>query len=287
MIFRRIQILRITTVYLAFGFAWILISDMLLEHFSSSHQIFSTIQSIKGIIFVLLSALVIATLLWQESRVKTVLLSEIHHRVKNNLAIISAFLELQKDSLGQGKNPSSQEYVLLNSIRRIKTMAIAHEILYNLGSFQKLDAKQLIERIWDYCLASEPNHLEETNTIPIKLELDIAVDNLDLKPGIPVALILNELFSNSLEHGFPKEILVPGFYPRIQLFLGSEDGNCLIQYKDNGVGLQDKRVFHKESKKGLGFFIIKTLTKQLNGEIVLQAREKGIEFFIKFPQNTI
>lgn len=283
MIFQRIQILRITSIYLAFGFIWVLISDILLEHLSASHQIILAIQSIKGFIFVILSSTVIAALLWQESRVKTALLSEIHHRVKNNLAIISAFLELQKDSLIQG-NSSSSEHALLNSIRRIKTMAISHEILYNLGSFHKLNAKLLIEKLWEYCSTTEPR-LPDQATLPIiKLDLDVTFNDLDLKAGIPVALILNELFSNALEHGFPTERLVPGFQPRIQLFLGREDENYLIQYKDNGVGLQDKSVFNRETKKGLGFFIIKALTKQLKGEIVLQARE-GVEFFVKFPRN--
>lgn len=278
MLFRRIQILRITAIYLSFGFAWILLTDLILDRWASNWELASRYQSFKGIFFVFLSGLVIAGLLWQESKAKTVLLAEIHHRVKNNLAIISAFLELQTQHWLKDKDSISPEHLLINSVRRIKTMAISHEILYSLGDLHQLQVKVLLEKLWNNAITLEPNFPLRDK---IRFQPEVLEDELDLSQGIPLALILNELFSNSLQYAFPDGDLANP--PQIHVFFGLEAGSYLFRYKDNGIGLEDKNVFYRETKNGLGFFILKALTKQLQGEIIIQTRE-GLEFFLKFPK---
>ncbi|MCC5814135.1 MAG: sensor histidine kinase [Leptospira sp.] len=258
-------------------------SDFFLNNLNLSPDMAYKIQSLKGISFVLVSGLVISLLLWREGLEKNVLLAEIHHRVKNNLAIISAFLELQANSVNSDalEEKIDPRNFLLSSVRRIKTMAISHEILYNQNNLNSIQTESLIQNIWEYSL--ESNSKNQSNPLISKsiLKKNIQTKTIQAKLGIPIALILNELFNNSFQHGFPGNLERSN--PIVEVEIGSGENSLFLIYRDNGIGLQDKKILSRDSKSGLGIFIIKTLTKQVNGEIIVD-REKDMEIVFHFPR---
>jgi PAS domain S-box-containing protein len=190
---------------------------------------------------------------------KEILLQEVHHRVKNNMQIISSLLNLQsrhvkdKESLGLFK--SSQN--------RVKSMALIHERLYQSKDFTRIDVADYVQNL--------TNHLFITYGISkdaVKLKMNIKDIFLDINTAIPCALIINELVSNSLKHAFPN-----GKKGEIQISMSplSKDEIELV-VGDNGVGmLEDANL---KNTKSLGLYLVSMLAEdQLHGEIKLDKTE--------------
>ncbi|MGD2244938.1 MAG: PAS domain S-box protein [Candidatus Aminicenantes bacterium] len=194
---------------------------------------------------------------------KEILLQEVHHRVKNNMQIISSLLNLQsrhvkdKESLGLFK--SSQN--------RVKSMALIHERLYQSKDFTRIDVADYVQNL--------TNHLFITygiNKDTIKLKMNIKDIFLDINNAIPCALIINELVSNSLKHAFPN-----GKKGEIQISMRplSKDEIELV-VGDNGVGMPEDA--NLKNTKSLGLYLVNMLAKdQLHGEIKLD-KTKGTAF---------
>jgi PAS domain S-box-containing protein len=200
---------------------------------------------------------------------KEILLSEIHHRVKNNLAIISGLLELK----AMDYNSNGQEEVLdvLNeSMLRIKSIAMIHEQLYESEDFANLEFEGYIKDLVD--LIFRTLNIEEK-----KIELDIDCENLEINinQAIPVALVINELVSNSFEHGFSG---LEGGKLTVEMKHKDQEVNMLVS--DNGVGLPDN--FDVADSSTLGLTMVRQLIKQLNGELEV-TNNNGAQFEIKFP----
>jgi two-component sensor histidine kinase len=183
---------------------------------------------------------------------KEVLLQEVHHRVKNNLQIISSLLNMQAELLS---DPSLKE-VLLESRHRVESMAMIHERLYSTDDIDQLDFREYVE-----ALARELFSAYAANSSPVRLRLELEPVSLELSQAIPCGLILNELVSNCLKHAFPNQR--PG-----ELLIAlhcSDDDRVTLKVADNGIGLPPGLDWHKS--KNLGLRIVKILARQLRGNV--------------------
>jgi two-component sensor histidine kinase len=195
---------------------------------------------------------------------KETLLKEIHHRVKNNMQIISALLDFQK----QNASDKSIDDIFNVSIARIKSMALVHEKLYQPGNLSKINAKNYFQDLFSYMIF---NYYENKEKIKYQITID---ENLffDIDIMIPLGLIMNELIMNSLKHAFTdtKNCL-------ILLSIICEGNKISINYSDNGKGIKD----FNNNKNSLGMTLITNLVKQISGNMEIK-NNSGAQFFITF-----
>lgn len=200
---------------------------------------------------------------------KEVLLREIHHRVKNNLASISSLLTLQ--SHHSANDLLSQE---LNKARdRIQSMSVAHELLYQSESLASIDV--------EYYLKSVVEHL--INSVaglgaPISVEPDITGVSFNIDTAIPLGFILNELVSNCLKHAFP-----PGSEGRIKISLRPMDSeNFELIVADNGKGMPPD--IDLDNPVSLGLELVNIFVDQLAGKMEISGEQGGAEVRITFKE---
>jgi PAS domain S-box-containing protein len=189
---------------------------------------------------------------------KKVLLREIHHRVKNNLQIISSLLNLQSDYLENEKDKN----IFRDSQSRVKSMAIIHEKLYQSSNFSEIDFKGYIDSLTSYLFQSYP-----INPSKIKFESDIDDITLSMDTAIPCGLIINELVSNSLKYAFPDDR-----DGKIKIKLKSIDDHFVLEIEDNGIGFPEN--FDIKDTESLGLKLVYSLTKQIDGQLEILANEK-------------
>jgi PAS domain S-box-containing protein len=199
---------------------------------------------------------------------KEVLLKEIHHRVKNNLQIISGLLTLQAAQL----NDERLQRLIKESQDRIWTMALIHQTLYQSGNLADID-------MVDYIRGLSANLLS-THAQPAMLPVvtfDLAPVRLVIEKAIPVALIINELLTNALKHAFPDgragEILISLQGRRGTARLVPERGRVptfALTVADNGVGLPGG--FDLKNQKSLGLQLVAMLAKQLGGSVTIESK---------------
>ncbi len=199
-------------------------------------------------------------------REKEVMLKEIHHRVKNNLQIVSSLLRLQARSL-KGPEPTT---AFEESCTRVQSMALVHEKLYQSSSLSELDFAAYTESLTASLLRAFG-----TDPALIRLKLDMDKVRLDINQAIPCALVLNELVSNALKYAFPD-----GRAGEIWVRLRVEpDGTVRIVVGDNGVGVPAG--LELERPETLGLHLVGTLVRQLRGHLAVR-RETGTEFALSF-----
>ncbi|HEY9245610.1 MAG TPA: histidine kinase dimerization/phosphoacceptor domain -containing protein, partial [Candidatus Methanoperedens sp.] len=197
---------------------------------------------------------------------KTILLNEVHHRVKNNLQIVSSLLNLQAM---RTRNKEALE-ILLETGNRIHSMSLLHETIYRSGDMAMVDFSSYIENICFHIIRSYGPKAQN-----IKLELNMEKVTLDIDRAVPCGLIINELVSNSLKHAFPDRR--PG---QITVELKSlPNDNIMLKFADDGIGLPEG--VEISQSETLGLKLISMLTKQLRGSIEI-IREKGTMFYIVF-----
>lgn len=200
---------------------------------------------------------------------KTVLLKEVHHRVKNNMQIICSLFDLQSDSIMDEKTRD----IFLDSQNRIRSMALVHEKLYQSESFAFINFEEYIDSLTQYLF----NTLVKDPDL-ITLNVDAGDLSLEIDQAIPCGLIINELVSNSLKHAFPDE---RGGEITVRCH-AKEDGLITLTVSDNGVGLSpDLDVGTTDT---LGLQLMTMLVKQLQGHIELE-RDKGTAFTIQFRKS--
>ncbi|GAB5416243.1 MAG: hypothetical protein Crog4KO_11730 [Crocinitomicaceae bacterium] len=196
---------------------------------------------------------------------KTVMLKEIHHRVKNNLQVITSLLRLQSEEF---KDPESKQN-FNDTIHRVRSMAHIHERMYQSEHLSKIDVEGYIRN-----LSSE---LIESYEIKKTIELTVYCEMQQVHPKslVSLALIFNELVSNSLKHGF-ETIENPNI--KIDLRLGDHD-KILLNYSDNGL-------WKISSKKSFGMELIESLTDQLNGSMSIDI-DSGTQFQFIFDKKSL
>jgi PAS domain S-box-containing protein len=201
-------------------------------------------------------------------REKEVLLREIHHRVKNNMQVISSLFNLQA---GYIKDEEALR-ILKEGQTRIRSMALVHEKLYQSGDLSKIDLAGYIQS-----LSAHLFHVYLVDPNQVRLETEFEDVPLDINTALPCGLILNELISNALKHAFPagrKGVLM------IRLRRG-KDGAVELRIADNGVGFPKRLDFRRT--ESLGLQIVNLLVGQLEGTIKL-AGKNGTAFTVAFRE---
>lgn len=179
-----------------------------------------------------------------QNKEKTVLLQEIHHRVKNNLQVIVSLLRLQSSKVDEGE---AKEF-FQDAINRVMTMALVHQKMYESESLSNIDLKDYFAELLDKLVNSRSD-------LNVEAKLEIGVDILGSKTIIPVALILNELVTNSLKHAFSN-----GASHEIGIRMSSIDNERMsLEYYDNGIWKENT------TANSLGVELIEAFTNQLDG----------------------
>lgn len=203
----------------------------------------------------------------QSLKEKEVLLKEVHHRVKNNMQVISSILNLQSSYV-------SDEYALMllkESQNRIKTMAYIHESLYQNKSFASVNFSEYLNTLVNNIVQSYSFEKEK-----ISLNLNIEKIALSLDLSIPVGLIINELVTNAIKHGFPDARTGV-----ININLKSENNFVLLELEDNGTGFAPDVDF--ENSHSLGLQLVNTLIEQIEGKLIFRSeKDTGTRIVIRF-----
>lgn len=201
-------------------------------------------------------------------REKEVLLREIHHRVKNNLAIVSSLFYLQ-----EGYVRDEEIRRLLRECRnRVRSMALVHEFLYRSENLAAVRATEY--------LASLTRHLWDSfgsMSARVQLLLEIEPVTLTAESAIPCGLIVNELITNCLKHAFPEGrsgTVILGMHK-------DERGDCVLRVADNGRGVPPD--VDLERSQSLGVRLVRTLSRQIEGKLVFLPAHPGTEVLVTFP----
>jgi PAS domain S-box-containing protein len=200
---------------------------------------------------------------------KEVLLQEVHHRVKNNLAVISGFLQLQ-ELISEDEGTKS---VLLSNYMRVKSMAMIHEELYKAKDFTGIDFEHYLKEVLTVLTDKlSPNEKD------IKLNISSESIYMNLNQAVPLALIVNELVSNAYTFAFD----------------GRDEGNVWVRLKlkedeiylsveDDGIGLPED--FKFEESPTLGTTLVMSYSEQINADVKISS-EKGTHYELRFSNNT-
>jgi PAS domain S-box-containing protein len=200
---------------------------------------------------------------------KELLLKEVHHRVKNNMQVISSLLSIQSEGAGD----EIYANMLNESQQRIKSMALIHETLYQSKDLLKIDFQEYIET-----LTSSLSRSYQVPGVSVHVQVNVEDVELDLETAVPCGLVINELVSNSLKHGFVgKEGLGV-----IDINFVTNGCNYELRISDNGRGLPDGFDPHKNTSMGME--IVSILTSQLEGDLSA-CNDKGAVFAISFPRH--
>ena len=202
-----------------------------------------------------------------ELKERGALLQEVHHRVKNNLQVISSLINMQVRSI---KDPATRT-ALQECQSRVSTMAQIHEMLYQAQDYARIPfakyCKTLTERLLSALVTSSSD---------IRLEFDLEPVSLIVDEAIPCGLILNELVANALKHAFPDRA---GGVIRVGLRRGP-GGMLSLAVSDDGIGLPDD--FLPEKASSLGVHLVLALAKQLDGSVRFE-RGRGAKVCVTFP----
>ena len=197
---------------------------------------------------------------------KELLLKEIHHRVKNNLQVVSSLLSMQSNQI---KNEQALD-AMRESKNRVRSMALIHQNLYLDADLATIDSKAYIEKLAENLFNSyniDPQRISlQTQIDPLKLEVDIM---------IPLGLILNELISNALKYAFEKEQV-----GQIDIQLQQKENWLEMDVNDNGIGLPAH--FKLEESESMGFIIIKDFCRKLKAKLHVQ-NQNGTNVKLSIP----
>lgn len=195
---------------------------------------------------------------------KTVMLKEIHHRVKNNLQVISSLLRLQLKDV----TDEATKHHFNDSINRVSAMGTIHERMYQTESLTEIDLESY--------LAELVNDLIASYAVNMKVETNIHsnIKKIEPKSIVPIALIFNELVSNSIEHGFSNRVT-----GKIEIQAQQdEDGATTVYYRDNGEWKQPAR------ENSLGIELIESFAEQLDGTCTRTNTQAGTQYEFVFKK---
>ncbi|KUK74557.1 MAG: Signal transduction histidine kinase [Methanobacterium sp. 42_16] len=199
---------------------------------------------------------------------KEMLMKEIHHRVKNNLMIISSLLSMQARQI---KDEATRE-VFKESQTRARSMALIHERLYRSNDLKSVDfpdyTRSLVRDIFNTYRTEQK----------IELKMDIQDVMVDVDYAVPLGLIINEIITNSLKYAFP-----PGREGVVWINFHKNGDEYFLEAGDDGVGIQDDVDLKKSDS--LGMLLVNSLTAQIDGELELDSQE-GTIFRIKFKEKS-
>lgn len=198
---------------------------------------------------------------------KEALLQEVHHRVKNNLAMICSLLYLQSTHTQDDETIE----VFQDMENRVHSMALVHESLYRSENLARIDFAEYADSLAKDILASY-----ERPSVPVQLISDLEPVIMGVDLALPCGLILNELISNALKHGFRKGV---GGEISLKLRKGPED-QCTLSVEDSGAGVATDLNF--AANKSLGLKLVSLLTKQVRGSFELVRANPGTSARLQF-----
>ncbi len=201
-------------------------------------------------------------------REREVLLQEVHHRVKNNLQVISSLINMQVRSLADDASRDA----LLECQARVQAMALIHEQLYKSKDYTRVPFSE-------YARSLAGNVFHATGVSPQGISLELAIEDVALAvdKAIPAGLILNELISNALKHGFPN-----GRSGTIRVELGlASRGELRLVVRDDGVGLPPG--VDVSDSPTLGLHLVRMLARQLDAKLEVEATD-GTCFCLTIPE---
>ena len=220
------------------------------------------ISIISGLLLLLLIVLYVTyqkdkgknILLERQNKEKEFLLKEIHHRVKNNLGIVSSLLDLQASKM---KDPAAIEAVE-ESRNRVYSMSMIHQKLYQGKNLSSIEMKDYFINLSQYIIDSFGAHEL------IEFDYELEEVELDVDSAIPLGLIVNELLTNSFKHAFPnsKQGIVKIIFQKI------EKNRFLLEIIDDGIGINDFNI-NNDQNTGFGTLLIDLLVKQLDGTMTI------------------
>ncbi|MFP4364881.1 MAG: PAS domain S-box protein [Spirochaetia bacterium] len=204
-------------------------------------------------------------LLHRQLKEKEVLLKEVHHRIKNNLAQIGSFLRLQAGTV-------ENEYaagIIQEALNRVEGMTQIYTLLLVTDDYKQLSAKEYLEKLVQ--LLTNTKHSEQ------EISFETSIDDivLDIKKLFPVGTIVNELITNSIKYAFSEKDS-----GRITISLQKEDEEIVLTVQDNGKGLPPD--FDIDKNEGFGLLLVKMFTEQLAGTITMK-NENGTVSIVRFP----
>ncbi|MHB8955800.1 MAG: sensor histidine kinase, partial [Pirellulaceae bacterium] len=198
--------------------------------------------------------------------VKEVLLTEIHHRVKNNMQVMSSLVSLQAERVSD----AAMREVLQDVIHRVRSMALVHETLYGSADLDRVEFAEYARRLLTYLWRAH-----SATASGIRLVLDLEPISISINAAVPCGLILNELVSNALKHAFrgrtEGEVAVS--------LRGTPDGQVCLRVRDNGVRLPPG--FDWRQADSLGLHLVDMLAGQLHANVEVTC-VAGSEFAILF-----
>ena len=195
---------------------------------------------------------------------KTVMLKEIHHRVKNNLQVITSLLRLQLHDV----EDETTKHHFTDSINRVSAMAMIHERMYQTESLTEIDLESYLDALVSDLISSYAVNLK------VETSIHSNIKRIEPKSIVPMALIFNELVSNSIEHGFADRVT-----GRLEIQAQQDDtGVTTVTYRDNGEWKAPVR------DSSLGLELIESFTEQLDGECVQNHSAAGTEYVFTFKK---
>ena len=197
------------------------------------------------------------------------LIREIHHRVKNNMQIISSLLSLQSRAI---TDPSVQE-LFQETQGRVQSLSLVHELLYQSDNLNKINYRIYLQKITSYLMSSD-------RTVRDRIRCTIRSEDLELsiEKAIPCSLIITEMVTNSLKYAFNGR--ESGKITITFSFL-HESGVFLLDYRDNGNGMPPG--FDPKTSTGFGSSLIAGLTQQISGNLEFVDEGPGVHYIITFP----
>ena len=181
---------------------------------------------------------------------KDTLLREIHHRVKNNLQVISSLLSMQ----GRFTNDPNIESAIRDGKDRVKSMSLIHQNLYQKDNFKGVDIQDYFTKLFKSLFSSY-----NINPDKINLNINIAPISLDVDSIVPIGLVVNELVSNSLKHAFPDQRA-----GNISVSLTEDVDKILLIVQDDGIGIDMDQL---EDNESIGYTLIETFKNKLNANV--------------------
>ena len=195
---------------------------------------------------------------------KIIMLKEIHHRVKNNLQVVSSMLRLQSDKI----TSDEVKAIFDDAQHRIQAMALVHQRMYQTENLAKIDLETYIKE-----LATDLTSLHST-TQEVSLDISTNFSELNVKNIVPLGLIINELISNSLKHGIKTN-------GNILLSFNKQANDLKFTYRDNGVGFDEATL-----NKGFGMELIEVFALQMDSTYhVKNEAKKGLSYEFNIPLN--
>lgn len=200
---------------------------------------------------------------------KEFLIKEIHHRVKNNLQIVSSLLNLQAEKI----NDSEAKEKYTESIGRIKSMAIIHELLYRSKNLSQINIKEYLQELVSFISST----YRVNKDVKVNLKVLVSEQFIEIDKAIPCGIIINELLSNSFKHAFKNTTK-----GRVDILFATRKNaktHYLLKVSDNGSGIKGK--INLKNPSTLGLQLITALTEQLDGKLRTEVKS-GTSFTFEF-----